>query len=291
MKTNIIILFSLFYCLSIKAQEGFLIKETDSIQLFETHLSNISDGNLFPSFYRNGLLFVSNFDTNLHNLYYSDLELEKIKIPLRGKFNFGAASIYGSTIYFTGKTKSFNSIIYKGVIENLKVSKVEKLSFCNDKFSYSDPAISKDGQQLIVVSNERELLHIIEFVKNDENNWEKKSVPFISHPDFDIINPTIYDENTIYFSANFFNGKIKKVIYVKGENGEMLVDGVEREQGVFNIYKIQRINGRWGIPVKVNALNSEFDELGVIFDSENSGYLTTYRFNSNDNIYYFILKQ
>jgi len=182
MKTNIIILFSLFYCLSIKAQEGFLIKETDSIQLFETHLSNISDGNLFPSFYRNGLLFVSNFDTNLHNLYYSDLELEKIKIPLRGKFNFGAASIYGSTIYFTGKTKSFNSIIYKGVIENLKVSKVEKLSFCNDKFSYSDPAISKDGQQLIVVSNERELLHIIEFVKNDENNWEKKSVPFIHIP-------------------------------------------------------------------------------------------------------------
>ncbi len=236
-------------------------------------------------------MYVSNYNSNSHNLYYSDLQLEIIKISLRGKFKFGSASIYGSTIYFTGKTKSFNSVIYKGIIENLKVTKIEKLPFCDKYFSYSDPAISEDGQQLLVVSNEREVLHIIEFVKNNENKWEKKSIPFISHPDFDIINPTIYDENTLYFSANTFDGKIKQVNYVKGKNGEIVVDSVEREQGVFNIYIIQRINGSWGIPEKVNALNSEFDDLGVIFDSENSGYLTTYRFNSNDNIYYFILKQ
>ncbi len=46
---------SIFFLLSVyfsQAQELFLIKETDSIQLFETHLSNTSEGNLFPSFYK-----------------------------------------------------------------------------------------------------------------------------------------------------------------------------------------------------------------------------------------------
>lgn len=272
------------------AQERFLIKETDSIQLFETYLSNSYTGNIFPSFYKNGLLFVSNFNSSEHKLYYSNLEGGITRIPLRGKFNFGAATIYGSDIYFTGKTKTYNSAIYKGKIENFKVTKIEKLDFCNPNHSYSDPYISIDGQQLVLISNERDILHIKEFVKNENNEWELKSNPYISHPEFDIINPTIFDENTIYFSANVSNGEIEQVSYTKNQKGEIIVDKIFREEGDFNIYKISRTNGRWGIKQKVTVLSSELDDLGVIFDSAKSGYLTSYRFNSNDNVYYFILK-
>ena len=278
------------------AQDLFLIEETDSIQLFETHLSNTSEGNVFPGFYKEGLIYVSNYNSNNHKLYYSDLQLPSLKISLGNKFNFGAATVFENEIYFTGISKRrgqygyYNSTIYKGIIEDLKVSKVKKLDFCDANFSYSDPSISADGKQMVVVSSERNRFHIVEFVKNEAGQWEKRSVVFISHPNFDIINPTIYDENTIYFSTNIFNGKIIGVKYSNNEKGEAVIDEVKREEGDFNIYKIERINGVWGIPIKAQEFNTEYDELGVLFDSDKSGYLTTFRYNSNDNIYYFILK-
>lgn len=278
------------------AQELFLIEETDSIQIFETHLSNTSEGNVFPSFYKKGLLYVSNFNTNKHRLFYSDLQTASLEISLGNKFNFGAATVFGNEIYFTGNSKKmdqygyFNSTIYHGIIEDLKVSKIKKLDYCDQNFTYSDPSISADGKQMLVVSSERQRFHIIEFVRNELNEWEKHSVVFISHPNFDIINPTFYNENTIYFSTNIYNGKIIGVTYMNNEQGEAFIGEVKREEGDFNIYKIERKNGIWGIPVKAKEFNTEYDELGVQFDSDKSGYLTSFRYNSNDNIYYFILK-
>ena len=72
-----------------KAQELYLIEETDSIQIFETYLSNTSKGNLFPTFYKNGLLYVSNFQTKEHELYFSDLQ------NLRKKLNWVLSLILG----------------------------------------------------------------------------------------------------------------------------------------------------------------------------------------------------
>lgn len=290
MKIHLSILFLVLITSISKAQERFLIQETDSIDIYETYLSNTSQGNIFPSFYKNGLIYVSDFNAKQHNLYFSNLASEALKISLRGRFKFGSATIYGSEIYFTGETKYFKSVIYKGIIENFKVSKIGKTEFCNPNFNYSDPFISEDGQQLILISDEKNAFHIKEFVKNNDHKWEEKSVPYISNPNFDILNPTIYNENTIYFSTNIYKGKITGVNYSTNEKGEIVVNHVNREEGVFNIYKLERKDGRWGIPKKVNELSSESDDMGVIFDSEKSGYLTSYRYNSNDNIYYFILK-
>lgn len=290
MKRFFLLIPMLFLFLKVTGQDLFLIKETDSISLYETYLANSSTGNVFPYFYKNGLIYVSNNKTSGYNLYFSDLNSKAKKIGLGLKFNFGAATIFENEIYFTGKTKTNNSTIYKGVIEDLKVSKVEKLEICDEKFSYTDPHISVDGKQMVLVSTEKQILHILELVRNNENKWVKKGAIFISHPNFDIINPTIYNENTIYFSSNIYKGKIKKVEYSTNPNGELKVEQIHREEGDFNIYKIIRTNGRWGIPAIVPEFNSKFDELGVLFDSDNSGFLTSYRFNSNDNIYYFILK-
>lgn len=289
MKFNVsIILFFLFF--SSNAQERYLIVETDSIQLFETYLSNTSTNNIFPSFYNNGLLYVSNFNSKNYRLLYSNLTSPSQKIAVGSKFNFGSASVYENEIYFTGSSSNYNSVIYKGIIEGVKVSKIKKLRFCNPLFSYTDPFISANGKQMVLVSSEKNRIHILEFVKNKNNEWEKRSVPFISHPSFEIINPTLYDENTIYFSSNIFEGEITEVVYSKTNEGKIVVSEVHREEGDFNIYVIKRVHDSWGIPQKVNAFNSEFDELGVLFDSEKSGYLTSRRYNSNDNIYYFKLK-
>ena len=81
-----------------------------------------------------------------------------------------------------------------------------------------------------------------------------------------------------------------RLIWEKNIDGNLKMVEKKRETGVFNIYKIERNNGTWGIPIKATMFNSEFDELGVLFSSKSSGYLTTYRFNNNDNIYYFELK-
>lgn len=280
-----------------KAQERFLIQETDSIQLFETYLSNTSGGNVFPTIYKNDLIYVSNYKSNTYNLYYSDLQSKSKKLNVVSKFDFGAATTFENEIYFTGISKKrdstgyYNSTIYKGIIENKKVSTIETLPICNSNYSYTDPCISKDGKRLIAVSTERNAIHIMEYIKNDLEKWIKNEVVYISHPNFDIMNPTYYNENTIYFSTNIFKGKIIGANYTVNKKGEVSIDKINREEGNFDIYKIEKSNGRWSIPVKANEFNTEYDELGVVFDSEKSGYLTTFRFNSTDNIYYFNLKQ
>ena len=133
MKNACLQLFFIFFMLSATAQEMYLIEETDSIQLFETYLSNTSTSNVFPAFYKNGLIYVSKYKDNFYNLFYSDLQSASIKISLGNRFQFGAAVIHETEIYFTGISKRmdtkgyFNSTIYKGIMEDLKVKKIEKL--------------------------------------------------------------------------------------------------------------------------------------------------------------------
>ena len=295
MKFHILIIFLTFSIGNFNAQERFLIKETAHIKLFETYLSNTSDGNIFPVVYNNGLLFLSNHRSKDYQLYFSNLQSELIKIRTNSKFNVGSFAVDGNEIYFTGATKrvgfdgNINSAIYKGTIEDLKVSKIEKVSICETNYSYAHPSISKEGDQMVLVTNENGIFHLLEFVKNNKNEWVKNGLIYISHPVFEILNPTIYNKNTVYFSTDIYEGQIKEIIYKKND-GTLKLSEIRREKGAFNIYKISRKNGHWGIPVKVPELNSDFDDLGVIFTAEKSGYLNTYRFNSTDNIYYFELK-
>jgi hypothetical protein len=104
-----------------------------------------------------------------------------------------------------------------------------------------------------------------------------------------LLNPTIFNKNTIYFASNFFKGKINEVKNNYAD-GKLAYTEIFREKGVFNIYKTEKVNGIWQLPKKAHEFNSEFDDLGVIFNTEKSGYLTTFRYNNTDNIYYFELK-
>ncbi len=291
----LVILVLIFF--EIKAQSNNLIFENNDLQLFETYLSLNSEGNIFPSFLNNGLLYTSNYKSKNYQLFYSDLKSEPIKFKIGSKYQLGAVPIFNNEIYFTGISKKLSSqgfnnfTIYKGVVEGLKVSKIKRLSICNPNFSYTYPTISKDGNKMVVVSNEKGSIHLLELKRNSNNQWEKGEVIFISQLDYEIINPLIFDENTIYFASNMTDGKITRVVYNTNEKGEPEVIDVEREKGDFNIFKTVKTGISWGLPQKVEMFNSEFDDLGVLFINDKSGYINTFRYSNNDNIYYFELKQ
>ena len=291
---TVIVIIALFIINS-QAQEKFPTSENDSLSLYETYISINSKDNIFPSSYKNGLLYASANESNFYRLLYSDLKSEPKKIKLPRKYQSGAVATFENEIYVTATTKYvdsfgvFNLAIYKGVIEDLKVKNLKVVPICSTDYSYEDPAISKDGNTMVVVTNENGQYHLLELKRNDNNEWEKGDIIYITHPIFKIINPTIYNENTIYFSSNIHMGELKSLTYKKVD-GEIKVVKKDYKSGPFNIYKAERKNGIWQLPIKVNELNSEFDELGVIFETEKTGFLTTYRFSNTDNIYYFELK-
>jgi hypothetical protein len=116
---------------------------------------------MFPNFYEDGLIYSSNHKSTSYKLFYSNLRSKPTQIKLGSKFNLGAVAIFDQEIYFTGNSKFFsnegfiNLTIYKGVLKNMKVTKVRQLSFCDKDFEYSHPAISKDGEVMVIVTNEK----------------------------------------------------------------------------------------------------------------------------------------
>ncbi len=291
-------LFLTIYTFStMKAQGESLIFENDSIAIYDTYLSLNSKENISPEIFENGILYASENNQGLYKLYFSDLESSPQKIKINSNFQTGKTAVYKNEIYFTksiinsknGNSYNYDLTIFKGILEKNKVSKVTPLSICKKGFSYGHPAISKNGNQMVIITNEKGFYHLLELKRGSNNEWQRAEVIFIAQTSFKIINPTIYNENTIYFSSNVHQGKVKSVEYAI-ENEKPVISNVIYEEGVFNIYKTKRIDGKWTLPQKVTVFNSEFDDLSVVFKTENTGFLNTFRYDNTDNIYYFELK-
>lgn len=284
--------FASFFCFS---QQTNLIIETDSISIYETDISINAKNNIFPTIYKDGLLYCS--DGNLgYRLFYSDMENRKRISGTGLRYVFGPAAVYNDEIYFNRySTKSsaegaFNVALFKGEIKNFKITKTERLDFSKVEYAYSHPAISKDGNSMVVVTNEEGLFHLQGLKRNADNKWVKNEVIYIAQGPGELIHPSFYDDNTIYFAANDYDGAVEEIENIY-EDGKIVATDVYRKASDFDIYKLERINGIWRLPIKVSVLNSEFDDLGVVFTGPNKGYISTYRYNDNDNIYYFELKQ
>jgi len=296
--SSIVILGCLLLLLNFKldAQEK-LISETDSIAIFDTYISLNSSENVSPVIYNDGIIYASAHKSIDYQLFFSDLKSKSKKIKTGRNYNSGLVAVYKDDIYFmenlnhSTSDSSFNLTIKKGVFENFKISKTTPLPICKNGFYYEYPAISGDGKQMAIVTNENGMVHLLELTRNNENEWSRSSVVFIAQVNFNIINPTFYNENTMYFSSNMIHGKVK-IDGVKYEmkDGQPKITDVFYETGVYNIYKIVRIEGRWQLPVKQTIFSSDFDDLGVVFKTEKSGYINTFRYDNTDNIYYFELK-
>jgi len=294
MKKYVFILIVILSIIRLNAQENILISENENIKIFESHISLKSDGNIWPAIYNEGIIYASNKRSNKY--YFKDFDSKIIRFKTNYKYSTGPFAVYKNEIYFTGLTSSKNNIkiknnaIYKGLINDFEIVEIEPLTNLNPDFSFTDPSISKDGKRMIVVSNEKGYPHLLELIRNDKSEWIKGELIYISNPKFDILNPTIYNENTIYFSSNISSGKILEQSYTI-ENGKYIVNELKIENSHFNIYKTVKRDNIWSLPVKVEMFNSEFDDLSVIFLNEKSGYINTYRYNNSDNIYYFELKK
>lgn len=286
----------LFLNFKLDAQEK-LISETERIAIFETYISLNSSKNIAPIIYNDGLIYASANKSNDYQLFFSDLKSKSIKIKTGSKYHAGLVAVYGDEIYFTGNLKyattdsAVNLAINKGILENFKILKAAPLPICNKEFYYEYPAISRDGKQMTIVTNENGKVHLLELTLNNENEWRKSSVVFIAQVNFTIINPTFYDENTIYFSSNMIDGKIEiDGVKYKMKDGQPIITEVFYKTDVYNIYKISRIEGRWQLPEKQTIFSSDFDDLSVVFKTEKSGYINSFRYDNTDNIYYFELK-
>lgn len=274
-----------------------LISETDSIAIFDTYISLNSSENISPIIFNDGLIYASANKSNYYKLFFSDLKSKSKKIKISSKYNSGLVAVYKDEIYFTGNSKYsvsesiINLVIYKGIIENFKVKNVAPLSICEEGSSYNNPAISRGGKQMALVTNENGMVHLLELTLDSENKWKRSTIVFIAQANFNIINPTFYNENTIYFSSNMIKGEIDidSVNYTI-KDGEPIITDVFYKTDVYNIYKIVREDGRWQLPIKASIFNSEFDDFGVVFKTEKSGFINTFRYDNTDNIYYFELK-
>lgn len=289
MKNNLFFFIILISSLISYAQKKELIIETDSIRIYDTYLSKNEKNNLAPTLYNKGILFTSINNAGYSKLYFFDDKNEPQKVRITSKFDLGKVAVFNNEIYFTGNLENGNSTIFKGTIKDLKVKNVKQVSFCKNEFNYAFPSISKDGKTMAIVTNEKGIYHIQILNKSSNGKWIRSETAFITSRNFAIINPTLVDKNTIYYSSNIKKGELQKVV-TSVVDGKPVVDELIYEEDSFNIYKITKVNGRWSIPIKVHVFNSEFDDLDVLFIDKKSGYLTTSRFDNNDNIFYFELK-
>lgn len=282
--------------MSTYAQKGELIFENDTIAIFESIVSKNSSENLYPFPYKNGLLYTSANNSDYYRLLFSNGIDKTKRIRISKRYQLGPVSIFKNEVYFTGMSRYMTAegephlSIFRGELDEFKVNKAKELDFCIDGYTYAHANISEDGQSMVVVTNENDVYHLLELNRNDKNEWERGETVFITQLNFKILNPVYQGNDVMYFSSNVFDGNEGNKRYEQVGDKMVLVD-IDKVDMSFNIYKIKRNkNGGWSIPMKVDALSSEFDDLGVCFINDKSGYLSTYRYDNTNNIFYFDLK-
>lgn len=262
-------------------QINVLIDEpNDSVRIYETYISENLPNASMPIKYKDGLIFNSKMDTAFYSLYYTDLESEIVKIEISNQnYNVGKATVssFNDDIFFTMNScpkHTFNSgekicnlAVFEGKILDFKIQDFDKIGICKNEFNYWSPSISVDGTNIVIVTNEGGSYQLVEIFKDNRNTWVKGDVLYTSPDKSPILNPSSINQDEIYFACS-----------IKGS-----LSG-------FDIYKIVKKNGKWQTPENVKYLNSEFDDTGVCFVTNNSGYITTNRYTAEDNIYYFQMR-
>ena len=151
------------------------------------------------------------------------------------------------------------------------------LSFCNPKYSYAHPAISKDGKTLYFISNIRggkettkggSDIFKVDILGNNSFSEPKNLGSKVNSYSREMF-PYIADDNTLYFASNRPNGF-----------------------GGFDIYR-SKIN-KEGVFEKAEKMpepiNSNKDDFCLVIDSANkTGFFSSKRDegNGDDDIYYF----
>jgi tetratricopeptide (TPR) repeat protein/acyl carrier protein len=279
-----------------------LYYDTTFYAVYPTELNTIYS-EFSPVFYKKGVVFVSERNkatvsitdngknVNFMKWYYSDLESDESKnsVELFGKkisditdYNAGSLVFYNDykNLIFSqnipheqiknGETGIYTIQLYSASINgDGEWSDMRKLDFCDDNYSYGQPAITSDGKSLVFSSDipggyGGSDLYISRY-KN--GIWETpenlgKNINTKSHEMF----PYIQNDSILYFSTDGYGGLGGlDICYV-------------------NLFH-EKTPERFGMP-----LNSSGDDFGIIFSSDGmSGYFSSSRTSSvgSDDIYAF----
>lgn len=253
----------------------------EQYQISKTTIAEYGQEEFLPTKFEDGIIFsLKEDDENFYNLYYSEIiekeELEEpieIKISYKSKFSHFAPAEYieetGEFFFTSNNLNSQSGIkklaIFKAQIEDLKLKNIVRLKICNINFNYCHPTFSRDGLTMILSSDENGELNLFKYTRsNIDSNWGLvRSLDEINTNDFDSF-PNLINDSLLVFSS-----------YGKEQTSSL------------NLY-LSELNetGKWEEPKFMEYLSSEYDDFGITFINQESGYLSSKR-DGQDNIFYF----
>jgi len=255
-----------------------------------------------PTYYKNGILFVSdmhhkgmsNLKSDISGNQYFDLfygekssngnwmEAVPLGGDVNGKFNEGPLAFdkESGMLYFTRNNyisnkieknkKSFNVLkIFEAKIENTSATIVGPLKLGSDEYSVGHPTLNSKGDVMYFIANLPWGYGGTDIYKTTKVNnvWSApENLGNVINSSGNEMFPFIFNDSTIYFSSD----------------GNFGLGGLD-------IYESNFINGAWTTPYNIGyPVNSSQDDFGYICDSTGyNGLFSTSRGDGFDKIYEF----
>lgn len=275
--------------------------EIQALPLNKTGVNNFS-----PSFYRSGIVFVSDrgkpggsshtssyTGKEYFDLFYAKktergnwLEPEILRGSINGPYNEGPA-VFSSdfnTVFFTrndyhGTTvnrnrKNYNNLkIYKGNFVGGEWNISFDLPFNNPEYSTAHPALSANGLTLYFVSDMPWGYGGMDIYasKFTNGNWSvARNLGSQINTNGNELFPFIQNDSVLYFSSD----------------GHLGMGGLDIFQSMIN-------DEKWTQPENLGyPVNSSRDDFGFIIDvADSHGFFSSNRFNNTDKIFQFFRKQ
>ncbi|MEM9981018.1 MAG: OmpA family protein [Bacteroidota bacterium] len=266
---------------------------------------NSEQADFSPTYYRQGILFCSNRETekkslfrkkynwnntNFLDLYFSKNRFsqgEKFQEELNSKYHEGPSVFYNNerNIAFTrnnyhkGKFKKSSDDINKlklffAEVEEGEWKNIVEFPFNDDEYSVGHPAISSDGTTLYFVSDMPGSVGGTDLFMStyEGDTWSvpKNLGPMINTKGDEMF-PFVDANNNLYFASTGHGGL-----------------------GGLDIFFSPNINGRFGKPENMGVpINSNQDDFGLIIDVDGyEGYFSSNRAEGvgDDDIYKFLYK-
>lgn len=293
---KIILIFLSLHTIQLNGQITVDTNSLKKILLYNEELINTENLEFCPSSFHDYILIVKSNedgekDENTDD-YYTDLvyiakdakgRLSKTALlpqsintdMYEGQCAFDATNgkLYFTRSYYDRDRKNNKDSIVLKIYETSdknKFSKVEALSFCNDKYSVCHPTISRNGERMIFSSNMSgsDQMDLYETYRIN-NSWSTplKLNKTINSSHVEIF-PYLYKDSLLFFSSNRATG-----------------------MGGLDIFYSSLSDTGWVKPMALPyPINSSFDDLGIMINEKNNGgYISSNRpgGKGKDDIYKF----
>ena len=272
-----------------------LYAQTQRFVVKPTSFSSRINDEFSPVFYRNGIVFCSNQRDNLL-IGYNDEKSRLYKVffvarkdstgwkspeifskEITSGFNDGPATFdsSGNIMYYSRNNSIENSLrnvsdssnkigIFSAELINGKWTNIKPFSYNNPLYSLGTPSLSPDGKRIYFSSDMpggiggMDLYYCVR--KNDAWDEPVNLGPVINTQKNESF-PFAENYNKLYFASDGH----------KGFGGK-------------DLYYSQQINEQWILPVHLDsAINSPFDDFGIVTDSTfENGYFSTNRRKTDD---------